>query len=63
MERNPPETEVVTDRTAQDDRIRELYLARHSDQEIAEALGVHRTTVTRRRLALGITRADRKAAS
>lgn len=41
-----------------------LYVdGRHSDREIAEALGIHRTTVTRRRLALGVTRKDRKAAA
>lgn len=32
---------------------------RLSDREIATALGIHRTTVTRRRLALGVTRRDR----
>jgi hypothetical protein len=38
-----------------------LYVqGRHTDLEIATALGLHRTTVTRRRLALGITRRDRQ---
>ena len=35
-------------RDAVDERIRELYLLRHTDREIAEALGLHRVTVTRR---------------
>ena len=46
-----------------DERIRELYLRRYTDQEIADALGIHRVTVTRRRLAMGITRADRTPAA
>ena len=41
-----------------------LYLeGRHTDREIGLALGLHRTTVTRRRLAMGVTRRDRKPAS
>jgi hypothetical protein len=41
-----------------------LYVqCRHTDREIAAALGLHRTTVTRRRLALGVTRKDRPAAA
>jgi len=40
--------------------IRDLYLdKRHSDQEIAEALGVNRVTVTKWRKRWGIERADR----
>jgi uncharacterized protein YjcR len=40
--------------------IRELYLGkRHSDQEIAEALGVNRVTVTKWRKRWGIARDDR----
>ena len=54
----------TTARNDQDERIRSLYIdGRHSDREIAEALGLHRVTVTRRRLALGITRADRPSAA
>lgn len=42
--------------------IRELYLERRfSDQEIADALGVHRVTVTKWRQRWGINRADRRA--
>lgn len=42
--------------------IRELYLdKRHSDQEIADALGVNRVTVTKWRRRWGITRDDRPA--
>ena len=48
---------------ATDDRIRELYLRRFTDKEIAQALGIHRVTVTRRRLAMGITRNDRTPAA
>lgn len=44
--------------------IRDLYLdKRHSDQEIAEALGVHRVTVTKWRRRWGIRRDDRPAVS
>jgi DNA-binding transcriptional regulator LsrR (DeoR family) len=51
-------------RDATDRAIRALYVeGRHTDREIAEALGLHRVTVTRRRLALGVTRRDRKPAS
>ena len=40
--------------------IRDLYLdKRHSDQEIAEALGVNRVTVTKWRRRWGIRRDDR----
>ena len=42
-----------------DARIRELYLQRFTDREIAHVLGIHRVTVTRRRLAQGVTRRDR----
>lgn len=42
--------------------IRELYLdKRHSDQEIADALGVNRVTVTKWRKRWGISREDRPA--
>jgi DNA-binding CsgD family transcriptional regulator len=48
---------------ATDRAIVALYIqGRHTDREIAEALGLHRVTVTRRRLALGVTRKDRPAA-
>lgn len=40
--------------------VRDLYLEkRHSDQEIAAALGVHRVTVTKWRKRWGIARDDR----
>jgi transposase-like protein len=40
--------------------IRDLYLGkRHSDQEIADALGVNRVTVTKWRKRWGIARDDR----
>lgn len=43
-----------------DERIRALYIdGRYSDSEIAKALDMHRVSVTRRRLAMGITRASR----
>lgn len=43
--------------------IREMYLEkRHSDQEIAEALGVNRVTVTKWRQRWGIRRDDRPEA-
>lgn len=42
--------------------IRELYVdKRHSDREIAEALGVDRVTVSKWRKRWGITRDDRPA--
>lgn len=42
--------------------IRDLYLEkRHSDQEIADALGVNRVTVTKWRKRWGIDRDDRPA--
>jgi len=42
--------------------IRDLYVAkRHSDSEIAEALGVNRVTVTKWRKRWGIRRDDRPA--
>jgi IS30 family transposase len=50
-------------RDAIDERIRDLYLRRYSDTEIAKAIGLHRVTVTRRRLAMGITKSDRKPAA
>lgn len=55
----------VSQRTGRDDvpaLVRELYVdQRHSDREIAEALGVHRVTVTNWRSEWGITRDDRTA--
>ena len=45
-----------------DERIRALYLdGRYSDREIGVALGIHRVTVNRRRIAMGITRDSRPA--
>jgi len=59
MHHEPTRTPDATDRA-----IVALYVDyRHTDQEIADALGLHRVTVTRRRLALGVTRRDRKPAS
>ena len=47
---------------ATDRAIVRLYVDhRYADIEIARVLGIHRTTVTRRRLALGVTRRDRRA--
>ena len=44
--------------------VRELYVEkRHTDREIAEALGVHRVTVTNWRSEWGITRDERPAVS
>lgn len=65
MERkSQPQEPVTTGNDERDERIRSLYVdRRHSDREIAEALGLHRVTVTRRRLALGITSADRSPAA
>jgi DNA-binding transcriptional regulator LsrR (DeoR family) len=64
VEHKSPDNVPVTTRTDQDERIRTLYVdRRYSDREIAEALGIHRVTVTKRRLALGITRADRRPAA
>jgi len=65
MQRKTPATDLVTTGTTpeQAERIRSLYVDhRHSDREIAEALGLHRVTITRKRLALGITSADRRPA-
>lgn len=55
--------ELVRVRTGREPRelVRELYLERrHSDQEIADAIGVSRVTVTNWRRAWGIRRADRQ---
>jgi DNA invertase Pin-like site-specific DNA recombinase len=42
--------------------VREMYLdRRYSDQEIADAIGVHRVTVTNWRQEWGIRREDRPA--
>ena len=55
MQPTPTPSMDATDRA-----IVALYVqGRHTDAEIAQALGIHRTTVTRRRLALGVTRKDR----
>ena len=60
----PASDQPTRDADATDRAIRALYLeGRHTDREIALALGIHRTTVTRRRLAMGVTRHDRKPAS
>ena len=62
---NPSDAVPVQEGTAADldERIRVLYLVRRfSDREIAEATGRHRVTITKRRLALGITRRDRSPA-
>lgn len=58
-----PATEPVTDVTAHlPQLIRRLYIEdRHSDQEIADALGVNRVTVTKWRKSWGIDRDDRPA--
>jgi len=59
----PMQTEPTRTPDATDRAIVALYVeGRHTDLEIAHALGLHRTTVTRRRLALGVTRKDRKPA-
>lgn len=45
-----------------DEALRELYLEkRHSQQEIADALGVSRTLIREWLVDFGITRADRPA--
>ena len=54
--------QVVEGRTGRElpELLRELYVdQRHTQAEIAEALGVHRVTVTKWLGALGITRDDR----
>lgn len=57
----PMQRKVTGQRDATDRAIAALYVNhRCSDAEIGQALGLHRVTVTRRRLALGITRKDRK---
>ena len=64
MHDNPDTTEVVpADNTGHIERlVRELYVERrHSDQEIADALGVNRVTVTKWRRRWGIARDDRPA--
>lgn len=56
--------ELVRERTGRDvdDLLRELYVAkRHSQEEIGEALGVHRRTVAQWLTEAGITRNDRPA--
>jgi DNA invertase Pin-like site-specific DNA recombinase len=57
--------ELVRERTGRDpiELVRELYVdRRHSDQEIADALGVNRVTVSRWRRDNGISRALRAKA-
>lgn len=55
---------TTTDRTARDERIRDLYVNRRfTDREIGQALGLHRVTVTRIRIRLGISRDDRTVAA
>jgi len=54
---------MVQARTGRDieEHLRELYVERrHSDQEIADAWGVHRMTISMWRREFGIDRADRK---
>ena len=61
---NSPTPEAVQDgNSGHIERVvRELYVdKRHSDQEIANALGVNRVTVTKWRQRWGITRDDRPA--
>ncbi len=56
--------ELVRIRTGRDpeDVIRELYIERrHTDREIARALGIGRMTVNQWRRELGISRDDRPA--
>lgn len=56
--------QVVEQRTGRDlaELLRELYVEqRHTQEDIAEALGVHRLTVVRWLRQLGITRDDRPA--
>jgi uncharacterized protein YjcR len=58
--------ELVRVRTGRDpeELVRELYVEkRHSDQEIADALGISRVTVNEWRARWGITRDDRRAVS
>lgn len=52
----------ITERVAKRDQlIREMFVeGRYTDAEIAQALGLHRMTVTQRRLALGIRKSDRE---
>lgn len=66
MPDNPAATDVVqpsNDGEGHIERVvRELYVEkRHSDQEIADALGVNRVTVTKWRQRWGIARDDRPA--
>lgn len=58
--------ELVRIRTGRDPEqlVRELYVEqRHSDREIAEALGIARVTVNEWRAKWGITRDERPAVS
>lgn len=64
MDDNPATPNAVTDGTEGhiERVIRELYVdRRHSDQEIADALGVNRVTVTKWRRRWDIRRDDRPA--
>lgn len=56
--------QVVERRTGRDlpELLRELYVERrHTQEEIAQALGVHRVTVNQWLASFGITREDRPA--
>jgi transposase len=59
----PSETNAVQSDTGHIESVlRDLYLVkRHSDQEIADALGVNRVTVTKWRKRWNIQRDDRPA--
>jgi transposase-like protein len=64
MPDKPPEPTQTAPEGHIERTIRDLYLdKRHSDQEIADALGVNRVTVTKWRKRWGIERADRPAVS
>jgi transposase len=56
--------QVVEQRTGRElpELLRDLYVdQRHTQEEIARALGVHRVTVTKWLTSFGITRDDRPA--
>lgn len=56
--------QVVEQRTGRElpELLRELYVERrHTQEEIADAIGVHRVTVTKWIAQFGITRDDRPA--
>lgn len=65
MDDKSPSQQLVEARTGRDlvSHLRELYVERRfTDQEIADAWGVARSTVRTWRAEFGIDRADRKAA-